>query len=355
MNVLKNLLLVSFSISFLFAQAQDVDSMKKKSVLTISGSADVYYKYDFAKSNENSFTSFTKSHNQFSLGMASVKLEHAGKKVSAVLDLGFGDGAREFSYNDEGIVQAIKQLYISYAPIESVRFTVGSWATHVGYELVDAQLNRNYSRSYMFSNGPFSHTGIKADFTKDAHGLMLGIANPTDYRWVPEHKMNKKSIIAQYSYTASDRLKLYLNYVGGQNPDTSKVHQFDLVATSKLNEHFSLALNSTISNVQLWTGSNNAPSKSWWGAALYLNYDPKEWFGVTWRSEYFNDKNHLKLLSAGKHIVSHTLSANFKKGGFLFIPELRYDVTDENGLFKNKNGLANKKDWSFLFAAIYSF
>ena len=39
-----------------------------------------------------------------------------------------------------------------------------SWATHVGYELVDAYLNRNYSMSYMFSYGPFFHTGIKADF-----------------------------------------------------------------------------------------------------------------------------------------------------------------------------------------------
>ena len=91
--------------------------------------------------------------------MASVKFEHKGRKVSAVADLGFGPRAKDFSYTDDGITQAIKQLYVSYAPTDWVKFTVGTWATHVGYELLDPQLNRNYSMSYMFTNGPFSHTG----------------------------------------------------------------------------------------------------------------------------------------------------------------------------------------------------
>ena len=80
-----------------------------------------------------------------------------------VADLGFGKRAEEFSYNDEATRFAIKQLYLTYAPWENVKFTAGSWATHVGYELVDAHLNRNYSMSYMFSNGPFFHTGVKTD------------------------------------------------------------------------------------------------------------------------------------------------------------------------------------------------
>src|SRR4030095_2620620 len=126
---------------------------EKKPFLTITGSADVYYKYDFAKTKANSFTSFTKTQNAFALGMASVKFEHKSDKVGFVADLGFGNRAQEFAYNDQGITQAIKQLYISYSPAEWIKFTAGSWATHVGYELVDPQLNRNYSMSYMFTNG----------------------------------------------------------------------------------------------------------------------------------------------------------------------------------------------------------
>lgn len=56
------------------------EAAPKEPVLTITGSADVYFKYDFAKSKSNSLTSFTQSHNAFSLGMASVKFEHKGEK-----------------------------------------------------------------------------------------------------------------------------------------------------------------------------------------------------------------------------------------------------------------------------------
>src|SRR5436190_24154831 len=138
------------------------EQQKTPPILSITGSADFYYKYDFAKTKANGFTSFTNSYNSFALGMASIKFEHKGDKIGAVLDLGFGQRAKEFSYTDEGIAQAIKQLYISYSPLDWLKLTAGTWATHVGYELLDPQLNRNYSMSYMFTNGPFSHTGLKA-------------------------------------------------------------------------------------------------------------------------------------------------------------------------------------------------
>ena len=143
--------------TFNMAFAQDSTQVP---ALTITGSADVYYKYNFEKNKSNNLTSFTNSHNSFELGMASVKLEHKTAKVDMVADLGFGKRAQEFSYNDQGILAAIKQLYISYSHASWVKFTAGSWATHVGYELVDASANRNYSMSYMFTNGPFFHTGI---------------------------------------------------------------------------------------------------------------------------------------------------------------------------------------------------
>src|SRR5215211_5170403 len=93
----------------------------KVPAFTFTGFADVYYRYDFAKIKANNFTSFTNSHNSFELGMASVKLEYKTNKVSMVADLGFGKRAMEFSYNDEGILQAVKQLYVTYAPAEWIK------------------------------------------------------------------------------------------------------------------------------------------------------------------------------------------------------------------------------------------
>ena len=334
------------------------DEEKKEPSLTITGSVDAYYKYDFSKSKANSLTSFTQAHNAFSLGMASIKFEHKGSKVSAVADLGFGPRAKDFSYTDEGITQAIKQLYVTYSPADWIRFTLGTWATHVGYELLDPQLNRNYSMSYMFTNGPFSHTGVKAELSKGKHGVMVGISNATDFRIPPDDYINKKFFLAQYSFAATDNIKLYLNYVGGQNPDTSKTSQFDAVVTARVSDKFNIGLNGTVNSTQAWDGFKNLDSKSWWGSALYLNFDPVSWFGLSLRGEYFSDKNQFKAFSAsseGGNIFSTTLSANFKTGGFIFIPEFRLDNASKEVLFVDKDGAFTKTAASVLFAAIYSF
>ncbi len=330
---------------------------EKMPVFTISGSADVYYRYDFAKTKYNNFTSFTNTQNSFALGMASVKFEHKSDKIGVVADLGFGPRAREFAYNDEGITQAIKQLYISYSPTDWLKFTAGSWATHVGYELLDPQLNRNYSMSYMFTNGPFSHTGVKAEVSKGKHGVMVGIANATDFRLPPDGQINRKFFLAQYSIAVTDDVKVYLNYVGGKNPDSSKTSQFDAVITAKVNDQFSLGYNGTVNTSKAWDGSKNESGKSWWGSALYLNVDPKPWFGLTLRGELFSDQKQLKVFASapdGGSIFATTLSANFKTGGFIFIPELRFENASQK-IYVDKDGAGKKSAASFVIAAIYSF
>jgi hypothetical protein len=338
------------------ANAQD-STAAKDPFLKVSGSVDGYYKYDFNKTASNTYTSFTGTHNSFALGMGSVKLEHKGEKVSAVIDLGFGPRAKEFAYADEGITQAIKQLYVSYSPAEWISFSLGTWATHVGYELVDPQLNRNYSMSYMFTNGPFTHTGLKANITKGKHGFMLGVSNATDYRIPPSDMINKKFLLAQYSLTL-DKLSFYLNYVGGQSPDTSKSSQIDAVVIGKVSDKFSIGFNGTYASVKSWDGAKNLDGEAWWGSALYLNFDPQPWFGLTLRGELFNDDNQLKTFansSEGGSIFATTLSANFKIGGLTLIPEFRLDNANKNVLFVDKNGAFTKSDGNFLFAAVYSF
>jgi len=326
--------------------------------LSVTGSADIYYKYDFGGMRANNYTSFTNSHNRIEPGMASLKFDYKTSRVEMVADLGFGKRAQEFSYNDQGILAAVKQLYVSYSPGSAVKFTAGTWATHVGYELVDPQLNRNYSMSYLFTNGPFFHTGLKADLALGKSGFMVGVANPTDYKYVPDGVLNKKFLLAQYSYAASDLFKIYLNYVGGKSLDTSKANQFDLVLTSKLNDKFSLGYNGTVSSVQGWDGKENMSGRSWWGSALYLNIEPTTSFGLTLRSEYFSDKNGLKLPHPaavnGCTVFANTLSANFRIDNLIIIPEFRVDRSSEE-IFLKKDGASNKTAANFLVAAVYSF
>ncbi|QEC55904.1 outer membrane beta-barrel protein [Flavisolibacter ginsenosidimutans] len=355
--MLRNLILSGMAISLLnnaFAQ----DSTKPASSLSVTGSADLYYKYDFGKSKANNLTSFTNSHNTFELGMASVKLDYKSTKVELVADLGFGKRAQEFSYNDAGILQAVKQLYISYSLNNWLKLTAGSWATHVGYELVDAYANRNYSMSYMFTNGPFFHTGVKAEASYGTSGFMVGIANPTDYKYVPDGVLNHKTFLAQYSYAPSDLFKAYINFVGGQNIDSSKTHQYDLVLTSKLSSKFSLGYNGTLNRTTLYFGKDKYDeAKSWWGSALYVNFDPSKTFGLTLREEYFNDDKQLKMFGSqpkGGSIFASTLSANIRADNFTFIPEFRLDKASQT-LFTDASAKPVKWSANVLFAAVYQF
>ena len=360
-------------LSFASVFAQD-STAEVKSPLLISGFVDVYYRYNFSnpKSDQgtfNNFTSFTNSQNSFELGMASVKLEHSMGKVGFVADLGFGKRAAEFSYNERVTTAsipdpnslptdvpvtlnnefAIKQAYVTYSPVSNLKFTAGSWATHVGYELVDAPLNRNYSMSYMFSYGPFFHTGVKADLTSGKNGFMLGVANPTDLK---SASFAQKFGIAQYSYSG-DKVKLYLNYVGGNWGGTHRTKQIDAVVTGTITDKFSIGYNGTFNtNKFRTTGDKYGDAMNWWGSALYLNVDPTSTFGLTLRGEYFDNKDEVLLLPTS--VFETTLSANFKVGGLTIIPELRLDNAKEEAFVK-RDGNTTKSTVSGLVAAVYKF
>jgi len=320
---------------------------------TITGTIDAYYRYNFNDPKNypyNSPTSFTHSSNSFELGMASIRADHSFGKVAATIDLGFGKRAEEFAYNDEGTSVAIKQVYITYAPASAIKFTLGTWATHVGYELVDAYLNRNYSMSYMFTNGPFTHTGLRADISLGGkNAFMLGISNPTDYRTAPSMP---KSVIAQFS-TASrdDKLKLYLNFVGGKQSDTKKVVQGDIVSTYAASSKFSLGFNGTLQSVRLADSAFSWNTSKWWGAALYLNIDLVSWFGVTLRGEYISDHDEYLGL---KNVFAPTISGNFKINNLTIIPEFRFDNAANAFFYKNANA-TTKSTGSFILAAAYHF
>src|ERR1051325_5007693 len=109
-----------FFLAFLcsiYAIAQDSAS---KGNLTLTGSVDAYYRYNFQNAKDsghtNNYTSFTNSQNSFELGMASIKADYSIGKVDGVIDLGFGRRAEEFSYNDGDVDQG-KNGFLTLAAV----------------------------------------------------------------------------------------------------------------------------------------------------------------------------------------------------------------------------------------------
>lgn len=358
---------IALSCLFVAAQAQQSAAPVDSTVtpvaapapcpFTFSGGADAYFRYNLGKDAANNFTSFTNSQNSFELGMVTVKGEHTKGKVSMVADLGFGQRAEDFSYADDNTRFIIKQLYLSYMIKNKVKLTAGSWATHVGYELVDPFGNRNYSMSYMFSYGPFFHTGLKAETSFGKSGFMLGITNPTDLK---SANFSNKYIIGQYSVaTKNDKLKAYLNFQAGKPDDVTKISQIDLVVTGAVSDMFSVGVNGTLAGVRSkpTTDGDYGDASNWYGGAAYLNFDPKSWFGLTLRAEYFNDDDQLLVFSGapgGGNILATTLSANFKVEGLTLIPEIRFEKASED-IYLASDGAAADNTTTFLLAAVYKF
>lgn len=326
-----------------------VNAQETAPATTISGSVDAYYRYNLGLGNN--ITSFTNTQNSFELGMASLKASHTKGKVSATADLGFGTRAEEFSYNDENSLLAIKQAFVTYAPSSKVKFTLGKFGTHVGYELLDAAGNKNYSMSYMFSFGPFFHTGLKADISLGGKSaMMLGIANSTDLTTVdPDNNGREKAIIAQFS-TASknDKIKAYLNFVGAGYGTGASQNQIDAVVTGVVTDKFSIGYNGTVK----FYSYDGFDTESWWGSALYFNYDVKPDLGFTLRTEYFGDKKY--DYAVGDNIFQATLSANYKVGNLTLIPEIRIDNATQT-IFSKADGTFTKSTPTALLAAVYSF
>src|SRR5690349_9643316 len=290
--LLSGLVLLVSVISY----AQDTT---KKGALIITGSLDAYYRYNFHNAKDsgytNNYTSFTNSQNSFELGMASIKADYAVGKVDGTIHLGFGRRAEENSYTDGDLDQNkngfislanVQQAYVSYSPFAKVKFTMGKWFTHVGYELLDAYLNRNYSMDYMFSYGPFFHTGLKMDVTANKNiAFMVGVANPTDHT---SASFAKKNFLGQVHLTSSNgKINGYVNYVGGKDMSDATTNQFDAVVTGTISTKFNVGYNGSIKSVK---ADGKSSSDSWWGSALYLNYDPVSKFGLTVRGEYFDDE-----------------------------------------------------------------
>ena len=335
--------------TFTFAQSAPATAST-----TFAGSADVYYKYDFARVN-NSLTSFTNSHNSFELGMASIEASHKMDKASVFVDLGFGKRAAQFTYNDDASTFMIKQLNFTYEFSDVLKVIVGSFSTHLGYELVDAVDNKNYSMSYAFTYGPFFNTGVKVQYTSGKFNFMAGVTNPTDFKTTLEAGSTQKTFVGQLGYLG-DTGSAYFNVTSGSsNPasDENKT-QFDFVGSKKVSDSFSVGFNGTYAMTK--NDFDNTLDGEWFALVGYAHFNLKETLSLAYRLEYFDAKNATAGLGllAGTSVVGNTLSLNYKVGNLTIIPEFRVD-TASNDIFTNSDAASKGLTAYALLATTYTF
>jgi Putative beta-barrel porin-2, OmpL-like. bbp2 len=336
--------IVAAALTSMASFAQEAKEAPKSTPLEISGSGDLYYKYDFSK-NPNILTSFGTDQNSVSLGMLDIALKKSVGKASFVGELSFGPRGAGQSIPDVGGQSFhIQNLYATYAFTEKFSMTAGYMGTFIGYEVISPVANFHYSTSYLFTNGPFQNAGIKANYKiSDKFGAMLGLFNDTWNNYSANPAKGLNAVGGQLSY-ASGPVSAYLNFMDGSVSGTI----FDLTATFQLSEKFKLGLNAAD-----WS---NTGDQGYTGVALYPSYAITDAFGLGLRAEYFSVKEGSVLagIDADESVTAFTLSGNYKVGGFTVIPEFRLDNAS-NDAFKDSDMAPCNSASQFLLAVVYGF
>jgi len=307
-------MLIAFSVTTV--QAQDESSF------SVSGSVDTYYR----SAEYSPGTSFADL-NGFALGMANVVLSYEGAKAGFVADLVYGPRGEAAVFNSGGSSSIVNQLYVYYNVSDSFTLTLGNFNTFLGYEVISPVGNFNYSTSYMFSNGPFSHTGIKADIAlSDNASLMLGVLNTTDMT-------ESQPAADDYMFGAQIGISgQYVNLLTGNG-----VTQYDFTGGINLSDSFFVGVNAT---------SYEDDNAEWSGIALYPQLTMSDSFAIGLRGESFDIKDV-------NTISSLTITGNITAGNLSIKPEIRIDNADNDVAAWSANGTDSLS--SFVLAAIYSF
>lgn len=326
--------------------AQDADA-PTSTPLEISGSGDLYYKYDFAKV-PNIGTSFATDQNSLSLGMLDIALKKSVGKASFVGEVSFGPRGQFQSipnsdnfYNEGNGYNSfhIQNLYATYAFTDKFSMTAGYMGTFIGYEVISPVANFHYSTSYLFTNGPFQNAGVKANYKiSDKFGAMVGVFNDSwnSYKADPVKGLN--AVGAQLSY-ASGPVSAYLNFMDGSVSGTI----IDLTASFQITDAFKLGLNAA--------DFSNEGDVGYTGFALYPSYAISDTFALGLRGEYFKSKEG----SLDTDVTALTLSANLKAGGFTFIPEFRLDSNSDEVMFVDSDMAPAKSASQVVLAVVYGF
>lgn len=339
----KNIFLLAFLLfvtTGTLAQEEEPEEEKKK--VSISGSVDAYYQTNLSASDTQvqSFGTSFADQTGFALGMANIIAGYEGEKVGAVADLAFGPRALQAVGGDTGVF--VNQLYAYWNVSEGTTLTIGRFNTFLGYEVISPTGNFNYSTSYLFSSGPFSHVGLKADFAlSDDFSLMLAVMNVTDENFNAGGLTNSVpgaySLGAQLGYSGQ-----YLNFY--YDGEAKLGFEVDYTGGFDLSDDFFLGINAAYAD-------NDGEGFS--GAALYPQFATSESFTLGLRGEYFATRS--EAVTDDPSVFAATLTGSFSIDNLTIKPEIRLDSWSDNEPYFDADGAASKSLSSLLVAAIYSF
>lgn len=317
--------------------------------LAINAFVSTAYEYNSNRptTGVNSYRVFDFNDNSINLDVAELVVQIAASKPNDAgfrVDFTAGNSIPQIAKSqDQTVAQFdVQQAFVSYiAPLGSgLRFDVGKYITHMGYEVIEGYdgYNDNYSRSILFGYAiPFTHTGLKMSyaFSSKVAG-MVEVVNGWD---LVRDNNRSKSVGAQLTLIPVAPLTVLLNWIGGPelaNNNHSNRNVFDVVAIFKPTKTLTLGVNGDYGvedGTSLVNPGSDAVCK---GLAGYATLALTDKFSVALRGETFHDEGGVRLGTGVNATLSEgTFTPTYKFTDHLLLRgEVRYDKASQPILAK---------------------
>ena len=270
-----------------------------------------------------------------------------GTLADSIASANTGNGLNLIGDDDVDLTQA----YVNYIANvgNGLELKAGKFVTWIGYEVIEAHNNPNYSRSLTFGLSiPFAHTGIGAsyqfnDLVAYSHYLVNGWDNALDEN--DGKSMGGQLVLTPEQATTFDMpMEFYFNYIfgreGAPEGDDDR-YVLDFIWTTQIDDQWATALNidygeSEFEDMAVGTFDDD----EWLGIAAYVTYQHTDALGFALRAEYWEEENGTRtglmipverLPGTALEVFEITGTVNYWVTENLYTrAELRYDDADSD-------------------------
>jgi len=356
--------------------------------IKMSGTLDGYYSFNnnHPASRVNTQHNFDASANSFDLNFAKMRLEMAPEPVGFVFDFGFGTGMEIFSSGEPGnpnvvgaarsniysnsvvsntFLNHVTQAYLSVKPKGwgGLQLDFGKFYTSAGAELTETYLNWNYSRSILFTNGPFYHFGarLSAPIGKYFTGgvqIVNGWNNVFDNNsgktigLTGALNVGKVSWAATYYFGPENSAvdPLTGNFVAGAGKGFRNF--VDTALTVTPNDNFAFYINYDYGKNNFVATGTPTTSADWWTVAVAGKIGSKKlYFAPRW--EVYKD-NEGFITGAAQRLQEFTGTINYELvPGIMTKVEYRHDWSDESYFPTGTFGTKKSQDTALIGLVMY--
>jgi hypothetical protein len=318
--------------------------------IKITGLIDGYYSKNFGNpaSGNNVLRNFDVKANSMTLNMTKLSLTHDADPVGFTLDIGFGRAWDVFHATEPsgaGIVNYIPQAFVSLKPKNAggLQIDFGKFYTSAGAELTETHLGWNYSRGYLYANGPYYHTGLRV--TKPlTKSFSAGVQLVNGWNNVEDNNTGK-TLGFTTAWTGSKVSWFNNYYTGPEKTGTNEGFRnfYDTVLNINPNDKTSMYINFDYGrDKRLTTGSD-----TWVAIGVASKFQLSKTIAFTPRYEYYNDRDGF-ITGQAQKLNTFTMTGEYKwMQGLLSRLEYRrdwsnqpfYDRGNENASAKSQNTL----------------